>query len=70
VRLIVDRIEGNLAVCEKSDKSMVDIELTKLPDDVKEGDVLIEKDGNYELDLTETEKRKKRVQALMDDLFE
>ncbi|WP_455662206.1 DUF3006 domain-containing protein [Pradoshia sp.] len=70
MRLIVDRIEGDLAVCEKSDKTMVDIELTQLPDDVKEGDVLIEKDGNYELDLTETEKRRKRVQALMDDLFE
>ena len=70
MRLIVDRIEGNLAVCEKSDKSMVDIHLTKLPDDVKAGDVLIEKDGNYELDLTETEKRKKRIQALMEDLFE
>ena len=70
MRLIVDRIEGNLAVCEKSDKSMVDIHLTELPVDVKAGDVLIEKDGNYELDLTETEKRKKRIQALMEDLFE
>ena len=70
MRLIVDRIEGDLAVCEKSDKTMVDIELTQLPEDVKEGDILIEKDGNYELDLTETEQRRKRVQALMDDLFE
>ena len=70
MRLIVDRIEGNLAVCEKSDKSMVDIELKKLPKNVRAGDVLIEKAGKYEFDLTETEKRKKRVQALMDELFE
>lgn len=70
MRLIVNRIEGNLAVCEKSDKSMVDIELTKLPVDVREGDILIEKDGNYKLDLTQTEKRKKRVQDFMEDLIE
>ena len=70
MRLMVIRIEGNMAVCEKTDKSIVDIELTKLPGDVKEGDVLIEKDGNYELDLTQAEKRKKRVQALLDDLTE
>lgn len=70
MRLIVNRFEGNMAVCERSDKSMVDIEVGKLPSDVKVGDVLIEKDGNYEFDLTQTEKRKKRVQALMDDLVE
>ncbi|OCA90164.1 DUF3006 domain-containing protein [Pradoshia sp. D12] len=68
--LIVNRIEGNLAVCEKTDKSMVDVELSKLPVDVREGDILIEKDGNYKLDLTQTERRKKRVQDLLEDLFE
>ena len=68
MRLLVNRIEGKLAVCEKSDKSMVDIELAKLPGNVQEGDVLIEKDGNYTFDLTQTEKRKKHVQGLLDDL--
>lgn len=70
MRLIINRFKGHLAVCEKSDKSIVDIEIGKLPSDVKAGDVLIEKDGNYELDLNETEKRRKRVQSLMDDLIE
>ncbi len=70
MRLIVNRFEGDMAVCERSDQSMVDIEIGKLPSDVKTGDVLIEKDGKYELDLTQTEKREKCVQALMDDLVE
>ena len=70
MRFIINKIKGNLAICEKSDQTMVNLELEQMPDGVKEGDILIEKDGHYELDLTESEKRKVRVQSLMDDLTE
>lgn len=37
---IVDRIEGNYAVCEMPYETMVDIELSKIPFEVKESDHL------------------------------
>ena len=57
MRYIVDRIEASFAVCEDQDGDMVNLELSKLPIDVKEGDVLIENSGIYEISKEETEKR-------------
>ncbi|KYC62718.1 DUF3006 domain-containing protein [Heyndrickxia coagulans] len=42
---IVDRIEGEFAVCEKEDRTTVDIRLSELPSAVKAGDVLVVEDG-------------------------
>lgn len=42
---VVDRIEGSYAVCEMPYETMVDIEISKIPFLVKEGDrLLIERD--------------------------
>ena len=39
--LVVDRIEENIAVCEdRETRVMFNIELSKLPENVKEGDVI------------------------------
>ncbi len=40
MKLIIDRFEGDYAVCEREDKTMMDIERSKLPEGVKEGSVL------------------------------
>lgn len=49
--LVVDRIEGNIAVCEnRASSKMQDIAISDLPKGVKEGDVLKWKDGKYEID--------------------
>lgn len=37
---IIDGFEGNYVVCEKSDKTIVNIEREKVPSDAKEGDVI------------------------------
>ena len=70
MKLIIDRFEGIYAICEKEDQSMINIEKDKLPSNVKEGDVIIFEDGFYKIDDNATNGRKKRIEKLMDDLWE
>ena len=68
VRYIVDRIEGDLAVCERDDLEFFDIPLEKLPEGTKAGDCLVF-DGEWRIDSDETERRKARIEKKMRDLF-
>lgn len=69
MKVVIDRFEGGFAVCEKPDKSMLDVEMSKLPPNVKEGDVL-EVDGDrIVLDLKSTERQKKKIEELMNSLW-
>jgi hypothetical protein len=70
MKLIVDRIEGELAVCEKGDRSTIDIPLNELPVEVQAGDVLIIEEGKVSIDKSETQNRKERINKLADELFE
>ncbi len=67
---IVDRIEGPFVVCEREDKSFVDLKKSLFPDNVKTGDVVYEENGRYLINQKETEKRSKRIGKLMDSLWE
>ena len=45
--LIIDRFEGDFAICEREDCTMVTIEKSRLPKGVRPGNILkIEKDGS------------------------
>jgi len=55
--IIIDRFEGDLAVCE-SGGEMINIPRALIQEGAKESDVLIQKDKNYEIDREETEKRR------------
>jgi hypothetical protein len=45
---VIDRFEGNYAVCENREtKEMVNVVVSKLPEDIKEGDVLTYKDNSF-----------------------
>ncbi len=70
MKVIIDRFEGEFAVCEKENLDMMDIEIKKLPEGVREGDVLIIEGDDIKIDRDETENRKKRIKKLMDDLLE
>lgn len=70
MRLIVDRFEGNFAVCEKEDGTMIDIKRDTLPEGVKEGDILIVEGDTITVDEEATLERKERIEKLMDDLWE
>lgn len=62
----IDRFEGRYALCENEDKQIENIEIEKLPKDVKEKDVVIlKKSGKFIIDNNYTKIRKKYI----DDLF-
>lgn len=61
MKLIVDRIEDSVAVCEKEDLTRVEISASDLPENCREGSVLqVLEDGKIILDTeSENERRKK-----------
>lgn len=70
-KLIIDRFEGNYAVCEREDKTTVNIPKYKLPLDCCEGECLIlDGDGMYQKDTEATKNRDKRIKDKMNRLFE
>ncbi len=69
MQVIIDRFEGNFAVCERPDRTMLNIPRNKLPAGAREGDVLIFEGNNIRLDPTATLKRKKAVEEEMKDLW-
>ena len=70
-RLIIDRFEGKYAVCEKEDRSIMNIIVSSLPQGAVEGSCLIlNEDGSILLDNEEFRKRKYNINKLMEDLFE
>jgi hypothetical protein len=65
MKVTVDRFEGDFAVVELENGDFVNMHKGLLPEGVKEGGViLIEKDGE------ETEKRRRRISGLLEELRE
>lgn len=70
MKVIIDRFEGNYAVCQKEDMSMVNIEKRRIPVAAKEGDVLILSDKCISIDKEETERLKKQMEKISEDIWE
>jgi len=70
MRVIIDRFEGDFAVCEKEDRTMLNIKREKLPPAAKEGDALIIERNTISIDASETTRRKNIVNKLFSDLFQ
>ncbi|ARP44588.1 MULTISPECIES: DUF3006 domain-containing protein [Anoxybacillaceae] len=70
MKYIIDRFEGDLAVCEAEDGKMVDIEKSNLPKNAEVGDVIILENGHFRVDKEDTDKRRKEIEDLMNELFE
>lgn len=63
MKVVIDRIEGDYAVCENLEtKEMVDILLEDLPENVKTGMCLKFEDGVFMQDFEEEEERRKRIE--------
>ena len=69
-KYIIDRFEGDFAVCENYDtEEIIDILKEKLPNDAKEGDILLKNDNeNFCIDYEETKLRKERMEILKKSL--
>ena len=66
---IVDRIEGDFAICEMSDKTMAEIQLNLLPENIKEGDIIINENGMFRIDISKTRTRKEFILKKMNSLW-
>ena len=69
MKVTIDRFEGDFAVVEKPDRTMMNIRRNKIPADAKEGDVLTIEGDTIRVDASETAKRKKAVGDIMKDLW-
>ena len=68
MKLIVDRIEEEIAVLEKEDMTHMYVKLCELPAGTKEGSVLIFDGTSYAVDTEEEEIRRKRMLELQSRL--
>ncbi|MFJ7859852.1 DUF3006 domain-containing protein [Peribacillus sp. NPDC097206] len=67
---IIDRFEGKIAVVEIDGGDMRDIPKSSLPKGAKVGDMLIIDGDNITISKEGTEKLRKEIDDLMDELFE
>lgn len=65
----VDRIEEGIAVCEDENGESVNFEITKLPEEIKEGDLFLVTEDKIEILPDETADRKKRIADLQKSIF-
>ena len=69
--LVIDRFEGDIAVCEdRKTLEMININIQQLPAEVKEGDVIKLIDGLYVVDAQETLEIEERIEEKARSLFE
>lgn len=69
MRYIIDRFEGEYALCETEQGDFINIERNRIPHNAREGDVLAECGNELIIDFEETEKRKEYVKKLADELW-
>jgi len=69
LKVVIDRFEGNYVVCEKEDRTMINLEKSKVPCNAKEGDVLIIKENEITIDKEDTLKRMKEIEELTKNLW-
>ncbi len=69
-RFIVDRIEENKAVLECENGETAVLELSALPKDIKEGDILNFEGGSCCLDAEETRRRNEKLRTMMERLLD
>lgn len=70
MKVVIDRFEENYAVCEKDDRTMINLDKKSLPKKAKEGDVLVLQDKEIFIDKDTTKKRKGKINDLMKDIWE
>ncbi|MFK9092583.1 DUF3006 domain-containing protein [Bacillus salipaludis] len=70
MKLIIDRFEGDLVVCEKEDGTFIDIRTNRLPSDAKVGDILVVDGEHISVDVPGTQERRKQMSRLMEDMWE
>ncbi len=61
MRYSVVALEDGIAVLEDTNGQLLNIEVYKLPDTLKEGQILIYEDNKFIIDFDETAKKRRRI---------
>ncbi len=68
--LVIDRFEGDVAVCETPEQSYLALPRSSLPRGAKQSDWVIQfADGRYQIDDDKTQQRKKEMRTRLDALL-
>ncbi len=67
-RLIVDRIENDVVICQDMDGNEAALSVSQT-DNVREGDVIVFDGGVYRTDKDQTKQRREKIIALQDELW-
>jgi hypothetical protein len=60
--VIIDRFEGEMAVCEKADRTLISLPRSGLPPEAQEGDVVIIEKQTARVDQAATAARKQAAE--------
>lgn len=70
MKYTIDRISGNMAVCEDENGDLVKLISSELPSEVKEGDILKKQNGVWYKDETESSDRRQAMKEKLNRLIE
>ncbi len=65
----VERIEENVALCEDDLGKTVKLRLEELPENIREGDIIVRTENGYTIDSDETSLRRKKMAEMQKKLF-
>jgi hypothetical protein len=68
-RLVIDRLEGEYAVCEDQDGRIFSYKITSLPKGIQEGNIISKVDGNYIINKKGKILIEKRIEEAVDKLW-
>lgn len=69
MKFSIDRIEGTIAILEDIDtKEKKELDISLLPNTIKEGSILLLKNNKYIIEKKEEEIRRKRIMAKFNKL--
>ena len=65
----VERIEEKVALCEDNLGKTVKLRLDELPENIREGDIIVRTENGYTIDSDETSVRRKKMAEMQKKLF-
>lgn len=65
----VERIEENIALCEDDLGETVKLRLDELPENIREGEIIVRTENGYTIDSDETSVRRKKMAEMQKKLF-
>lgn len=65
----LDRIEEGIAAVENSDRAILYVSASRLPENSKSGDCFTFEKGRFYFDPEETEKQRGKIKVLLDEII-